>query len=137
MDDLIRRQDAIDACLNGFCACVSDCVDEIEKLPSAELNVPDINVGDMINRQDAIDILNKLDVSDGVGISSVACYLQEEAIRSIENLPSVQSEQKTGKFQKYEGRFDYNWECSECGCSSYEKTDWCAHCGARMVGEEE
>lgn len=36
MDDLIRRQDAIDACLNGCCACVSDCVDEIEKLPSAE-----------------------------------------------------------------------------------------------------
>ena len=36
MSDLIKRQDAIDACLNGFCACVSDCVDEIEKLPSAE-----------------------------------------------------------------------------------------------------
>ncbi len=36
MDDLIKRQDAIDACLNGFCACVSDCVDEIEKLPSAQ-----------------------------------------------------------------------------------------------------
>ena len=36
MEDLIKRQDAIDACLNGFCACVSDCVDEIEKLPSAQ-----------------------------------------------------------------------------------------------------
>ena len=36
MNDLISRQDAIDACLNGFCACVSDCVDEIEKLPSAK-----------------------------------------------------------------------------------------------------
>lgn len=46
-------------------------------------------------------------------------------------------EQKTGKWQKYEGRFDYNWECSECGCSAWEKTDYCAHCGARMVGEEE
>ena len=43
MDDLIKRQDAIDACLNGFCACVSDCVDEIEKLPSAEPD-KDINV---------------------------------------------------------------------------------------------
>ena len=42
--------------------------------------------------------------------------------------------QKTGKWQKYEGRFDYDWECSECGCSSYEKTDWCAHCGAFMGG---
>ena len=36
MSDLIRRQDAIKACLNGFCACVYDCVDEIEKLPSAD-----------------------------------------------------------------------------------------------------
>lgn len=46
-------------------------------------------------------------------------------------------EQKTGKWQKYEGRFDYNWECSECGCSAWEKTDYCAHCGARMECEEE
>lgn len=38
--------------------------------------------------------MNKLDVSDGVGISSVACNLQEEAIRSIKNLPFVQSEQR-------------------------------------------
>ena len=43
--------------------------------------------------------------------------------------------QKTGHWQKYEGRFDYNWECSECECSSYEKTSYCAHCGARMENE--
>ena len=49
---------------------------------------------DLIDRQDAINALNKLDVSDGVGISSVACCLQEEAIRSIENLPSAQPEQR-------------------------------------------
>lgn len=36
MDDLIKRQDAINACLDGWCACVKDCVDEIKKLPSAE-----------------------------------------------------------------------------------------------------
>ena len=139
-DDLIKRQDAIDACLNGFCACVSDCVDEIEKLPSAELNVPDINVGDMINRQDAIDILNKLDVSDGVGISSVACDLQEKAIRSIENLPSVQSVQKTGHWIYKNGAMFLPWyssyECSECGClSGYFK--YCPECGSRNRGEEE
>ena len=46
-------------------------------------------------------------------------------------------EQKTGKWQKYEGRFEYDWECSECGCSAWEKTDYCAHCGARMEREEE
>ena len=135
MDDLIKRQDAIDACLNGFCACVSDCVDEIEKLPSAELNVPDINVGDMINRQDAIDILNKLDVSDGVGISSVACYLQEEALCSIENLPSVQSERKTGKWIG-----TTTAECSECRSlypAFMKFANYCPNCGAYMKGEKD
>ena len=36
MDDLIKRQDAIDACLNGYSANVYDCVDEIKKLPSTD-----------------------------------------------------------------------------------------------------
>ena len=49
---------------------------------------------DLISRQAAIDALNKLDVSDGVGISSVACDLQAEAIRSIENLLSVQPDEE-------------------------------------------
>ena len=47
---------------------------------------------DTIYRQAAIDVLNKLDVSDGVGISAIACDLQGEAICSIKNLPSVESE---------------------------------------------
>ena len=36
MQDLISRQAAFDACLDGFCACVNDCVNEIKKLPSAQ-----------------------------------------------------------------------------------------------------
>lgn len=56
--------------------------------------------------------------------------------RCIEKLADA-LKQKTGKWQKYDGRFDYDWECSECGCSAWEKTAYCAHCGARMVGEEE
>ena len=51
--------------------------------------------GDTISRQAAMEALNKLDVSDGVGISSIACSLREEAIRSIENLPSAQPERDT------------------------------------------
>ena len=49
---------------------------------------------DTVYRQKAIDALKKLDVSDGVGISSVACGLQEEAIRSIENLLSAQPDEE-------------------------------------------
>lgn len=58
MQDLINRQDAIDACLNGFCACVSDCVDEIEKLPSAE---PVQKTGKWIHRED-MDFIDQNDV---------------------------------------------------------------------------
>jgi len=36
VEDCISRQAAIDACLDGFCACVNDCVNEIKKLPSTQ-----------------------------------------------------------------------------------------------------
>ena len=36
MDDLIKRQDAIDACFNGKCANIYDCKEAIEKIPSAQ-----------------------------------------------------------------------------------------------------
>ena len=35
MSDLINRADAIEAVANGYCSCVSDCVDEIKKLSSS------------------------------------------------------------------------------------------------------
>ena len=57
-------------------------------------DVPDTNVGDLISRQAVIDALNKLDVSDGVGISSIACDVQESAIIAIQHLPSAKPEQR-------------------------------------------
>lgn len=89
------------------------------------------------------DLINRKGIVDKVceGISCNECSFNEIDGESgcllayrIDQLPSAQ---KTGRWQKYEGRFDYNWECSECECSSYEKTDYCAHCGARMECEEE
>ena len=100
----------------------------------------------MIYLDDAIDALDKLDVNDGVGISSVACYLQEEAIRSIENLPSVQPQKKRGTWIKenivltsYPPQFQ--WYCSECGkaihgYSAEILTNFCPSCGADMRGTE-
>ena len=61
----------------------------------------------------------------------------DEIDNCISEIINAPTEQKTGKWQKYEGRFDYNWECSECGCSAWEKTDYCAHCGARMESKNE
>lgn len=45
---------------------------------------------DLINRQDAIDALIGLDISDGVGISCIASGVQYSAIRAIEDLPSAE-----------------------------------------------
>ena len=50
---------------------------------------------DLISRQEALNALNKLDVSDGVGISSIACGVQELAIISIQHLPSAQPKERT------------------------------------------
>lgn len=97
----------------------------------------DVNTkNDTINRQVALNALNKLDVSDGVGISSVACSLQEEAIRSIKNLPSAQPERIKGKWLD-------DCTCSIChwiheddnGFALITKYNFCPNCGANMRGE--
>lgn len=49
-------------------------------------------MSDLINRQDAIDALIGLDISDGVGISCIASGVQYSAIRAIEDLPSAEPE---------------------------------------------
>lgn len=65
MADLIDRQAAIKAiedlqdCYNGFSdtydkACI---IGALEEVPSAQPDVPDTNVGDMISRQAAIDVI--------------------------------------------------------------------------------
>lgn len=86
-------------------------------------------MNDLIRGQDAIDIVT-FECGEWQGIAN---RINER----IQRLPSAEPVQKTGHWQKYEGRFDYDWECSECGCSAWEKTDYCAHCGARMEREEE
>ena len=96
---------------------------------------------DSISRQTAIDVLNKIDVSDGVGISSIACGVQESAIAAIQHLPSVQSERKKGKwifkktFPNDESEFPMGCLiCSECGSHHSNATpcNFCDNCGADM-----
>ena len=47
---------------------------------------------DTISRQAALDALEKIDCSDGVGISSLKCDAVEDAVIAIKALPSAQSE---------------------------------------------
>ena len=90
---------------------------------------PTCSATDTISRQSALNVLNKLDVSDGVGISSVACCLQEEAIRSIENLPSVQPERRKGRWRKGVCECGYDW-AKDAPISSVP--NFCINCGADM-----
>lgn len=73
MDDLISRQAAIKAiCEDGTWLESQGCTeitmaerkqrdaDILGELPSAEPDVSDINVGDMVSRQAAIDVLERM-----------------------------------------------------------------------------
>lgn len=67
MSDLIDRQAAIDVVdfeCGEWRGLAKTIVKEIDHLPSAQSDVPDRNVGDMIRRQDAIDAV----CMDGCGL---------------------------------------------------------------------
>ena len=127
MDDLIKRQDAIDACLNGFCACVSDCVDEIEKLPSAQLFAKDMNVpsnGDLISREEVLKY--KCDCYDSEGH-----LLYAVPTGYIVRMPSAQ---KTAKRIVGCGRNGMTmwYQCDMCNEPVDEKDTFCRGCGRRF-----
>lgn len=79
-------------------------------------------MSDLISRQAAIDALNKLDVSDGVGISSIACGVRESAIIAIQHLPSAEPERKKPDH-------GYMWICPECGLEVHSDFSRCVRCG--------
>ena len=76
---------------------------------------------DLINRQDAINLLKKW--SDGYDYIEIETEL---AIKEFKYLPSAQSEPvRCGRWiKKYKkAPFDnsYEWVCSECGASPFRK----------------
>ena len=78
--------------------------------------------GDLISRQDAIDICRKY---NGYG-SIWSCILSD-----IQHLPSAQPERKKGKWilNRDDTLF---WNCSCCGELSDYKYRFCPDCGADM-----
>lgn len=128
MSDLIDRQAAID--------CVNRAVTQeaarwaIKELPSAQPDVPDRNVGDMISRQDVLALAKDVILINGAKHRCIDAT-------QIHELPSAQ---RTGRWI---GR-----ELGYCSCCGYEgcasdiwsgcKKDhmFCPNCGAQMeVGE--
>ena len=127
-----------------------------EQLPSAQPDVPDINVGDMISRQAAIDLVK--DVCDAI-MSCCGSHYDEETddevyddIREIDailkcnkemkialkNMPSAEPERKTGKWI-------YNspvtMKCNQCGLVikdwDWHRFKYCPNCYSDMRGGRE
>ena len=71
---------------------ISEVMSCLGRMPSAESDVPDTNVGDMISRQDAIDAMMQLQDED---IEAYGCEIPEgfdgdRAVMALRKLPSAE-----------------------------------------------
>ena len=141
--DLINRQDAINVMCNkvcgvDYCGCATDC-DEIKgimELPSAERTVA--HIGDFTQYQiDWLTAHDDLELEPELE-SWVIRFLKDTA--DCYEKEYLTSAERTGHWVLVKGSNgkDYH-KCSEC-LHTQEITgvkNYCAVCGARMVGEEE
>ena len=105
-------------------------------------------MSDLISRQAAIDALEKIDCSDGVGLSALKCEVIDDAVTNIKALSTA--EPKTGRWVKATGmmppEFHGHHICSECcNFANMEPpfgnreglSKFCPNCGADMRGEQD
>ena len=120
MSDLISRQAAIELCLryNGIGWVWSQILDELKEMPSAQPDVLDTNVGDMISRQTAIKAI----CEDGTWLESQGCVevtMAERKQRDVDiicSLPSAQPEdyaELKREFLRMASYIDVLLECSD------------------------
>lgn len=56
----------------------------------------------------------------------------------VEDLPSVNPQQKMGHWIEHEIEDTLRWvTCSECNCETFKKFNYCPNCGRRMVEPQE
>ena len=151
-DDLISRQDAIDALEEERCPCESDYdkgyLSMLNKaiwimkewLPSAQPEtaertaeaVQNVSDEDLISRKAA---MNRIDEALArVFVESHGCG---ESI--LRKLPSVQPERNQGHWVGIDDEPCETWECDKCGCIQEcfdgEQPNYCPNCGAEMSNE--
>lgn len=84
---------------------------------------------DLISRQAAID-----DAHSQIWYR-LNPNMKERMDTWLVNLPAVQPQQKTGRWDHDGGHFANRWICSQCGYKFYfEKSEakYCPNCGAKM-----
>ena len=103
---------------------------------SAQPDVLDTNVGDLISRQQVIDAIDGIDCSDGVGLSALKCEVVDDAVATIKALSSAPPEQKKGKWERVyldhvaSGERPSIFYCSSCNQCVPFPTNFCPACGS-------
>ena len=139
MDDLISRQQAIDAIMGEYPdAHYPDWyASKIRALPSAQPEErtekrTETHACDLISRQAAIDGKISIQCANGVEIYS------DEAV-PVEYLKALPSAQP-GKTGRWIGKYPFTSACSECNyfihASKVKVFAYCPNCGADMKGEQ-
>lgn len=65
--------------------------------------------------------------------TGTACwgYVSMQQINSAPTIEAVL--ERKAKWIHYEGDFDYDYKCSNCGCAVWDNSDFCPNCGASMT----
>lgn len=120
-------------CLEGIETLMAEGeVYDIEYDPkTAEQDVPDNNVGELISRQAAIDVCN-------IAIDLWTPQLGTGALIAVQDrisrLPSVEPRKGNGKWIKDNPHYTgiYKYACSECKAHHRARYDFCPSCGSDM-----
>jgi hypothetical protein len=84
---------------------------------------------DAISRQAVLEVLK-----DKWNMFSDANDAMQESIGTIEALPNITPQPKTGHWIKPYGG---NWHCDKCDYEQGRKSNFCPDCGAKMVESQE
>lgn len=94
---------------------------------------------DLISRQAVIEHLSKRlyeTALNNVDKSEVYTDIAENRLTVwVDELPSVQPKEKTGKWLHDQGKYKNRWICTECSYRWYfpkEEAKYCPNCGAKM-----
>jgi hypothetical protein len=100
-----------------------------------------IRKDDTISRQLAIEAIKRAIWDKQIAKDAIdaVCNIPCDACFRIDALPSIQPEQKKGKwiYSTNSESVCEEWTCNLCGAFSFGKTNFCHNCGADMRGEED
>ena len=72
---------------------------------------------------------------DSRGFALRADGIQDAIMDIYDAEPADVRENVHGEWIHYDGEFDYDFECSECGYSVWDNSNFCPNCGCSMKGE--